>query len=691
MKLFKKGILIPFAIFISFVFSLSVSAKDTNHLNNHIATKNKIILFIWDGLRPDSITKKITPNLYRIMHKGVIFTDNHSSYPTFTMMNASSFATGDFAGKTGFYGNALWDPRAHGSNAANKPVDFQQPVFTEDYKILQDLDQPQKNDPLIFVKTLFEAAHQAHITTATIGKSGPAFFQDHDQKMKAHGIVLDEKHVYPLAFAKQLQQEKYPIPLLSPYAYPKGQLTLPPNASNPTAFSKIITLKRTASFKTKNNSFISYPEHVTSDPSATVVSPYAKSNQYLMNTYLNKILPKEHPQLSVVWLRNPDTTEHKYGVGSPSYYTALAAQDQLLGQLIDKLKQLNQLNSTDLIIASDHGHSNVSGSLSQFPLRNIHNGRVTTIKPDGYSVSGYFRPADLLTHAGFQAYDGKGCQYNPTLSGIKRNGEFVYRVKEDKTGQVCGKNYSTTQRFYTTPSYKVPNPLPKNAVVVDPNGGSTYLYVPSHNPHLIKHLVRFLQSREEFDAVFVDDRYGSLPGTLPLSLIDVKNPEKRNPDIIVSTTYDTSGVITNMRGIEYSSSGNNRGMHGSFSPIDVHNTLIAIGPDFKSYYKDSLPTGNVDVAPTIAYLLQINLPNTNGRPLLEALKNGLSEKNYHVLKVSYEPNRPAINLTMQLATNPDGKDIDKSADKYTILLRTKWLMLNNKKYIYFDSAKALRY
>ena len=33
----------------------------------------------------------------------------------------------------------------------------------------------------------------------------------------------------------------------------------------------------------------------------------------------------------------------------------------------------------------------------------------------------------------------------------------------------------------------------------------------------------------------------------------------------------------------------------SFSPIDVHNTLVAEGPDFKAGFTDTLPTGNVDV------------------------------------------------------------------------------------------------
>ena len=56
--------------------------------------QRKIIIFVWDGLRPDSVNPADTPNLHALREAGVEFTDNHSTYPTFTMMNAASFATG---------------------------------------------------------------------------------------------------------------------------------------------------------------------------------------------------------------------------------------------------------------------------------------------------------------------------------------------------------------------------------------------------------------------------------------------------------------------------------------------------------------------------------------------------------------------------------------------------------------------
>ncbi|OGO90639.1 MAG: hypothetical protein A3F10_06855 [Coxiella sp. RIFCSPHIGHO2_12_FULL_42_15] len=647
-----------------------------------------MVLFVWDGLRPDSISKKNTPHLYELKTQGTWFSDNHSSYPTFTMMNAASFATGDLAGKTGFYGNTLWNPRTSGIDAQGNTVNFNAPVFTEDYRILLDLNQPEKNDPLFEVSTLFSIAQAAHLKTATIGKTGAAFIQDYRQKSGMKGINMDERHVYPLEFAQILQKENYPLPILSPIAYKKGELVLTADNGDPTAFGKIATLKAISGNALGLKDDFMYPDNVTSDPTATTVSPYSRANQYLMKTYLNKILPMEHPNLSVIWLRNPDTTEHNYGVGSPSYYTALHDQDELLGQLLQKLKANHSLSQTDIIIASDHSHSNVSGPLSQFPLRYIHNGTVSVLDVNGFSVSGDFRPADLLTRAGFHAYDGLGCQYDPVLSGIKENGELIYPPLFDKEGTVCNEHRG---RLYTTPSYKVPHPLPSDAIIVAANGGSTYFYVPSHQRDLIKKLTRYLQSRQEFGAVFVDDRYTQLPGTLPMSLIHIQNKSRRNPDIIAGSSYDNNGTITAITGIEFSTGGINRGMHGSFSRTDVHNTLLAIGPDFKTQFIDPLPSGNIDVAPTIAYLLNLKLPNTDGRPLLEALKNGKSVDDFTVLKLHTKPKEPAMGLQYQLATNPNGKDIDKSKTKYTIDLYSKLLLIDGKTYPYFDAAKEKRY
>ena len=48
---------------------------------------------------------------------------------------------------------------------------------------------------------------------------------------------------------------------------------------------------------------------------------------------------------------------------------------------------------------------------------------------------------------------------------------------------------------------------------------------------------------------------------------------------------------------------------------------MAAGPDFRQGWRDELPSGNVDVAPTIAHLLGMqDLPKMDGRVLEESLR-----------------------------------------------------------------------
>jgi arylsulfatase A-like enzyme len=54
----------------------------------------------------------------------------------------------------------------------------------------------------------------------------------------------------------------------------------------------------------------------------------------------------------------------------------------------------------------------------------------------------------------------------------------------------------------------------------------------------------------------------------------------------------------------------------------MHNTLVGHGPDFKKGFVNYTPSGNVDVAPTILWLLGLNPPShMDGRVLHEALVN----------------------------------------------------------------------
>jgi hypothetical protein len=117
--------------------------------------------------------------------------------------------------------------------------------------------------------------------------------------------------------------------------------------------------------------------------------------------------------------------------------------------------------------------------------------------------------------------------------------------------------------------------------------------------------------------------------------------------------------------------------------------MMAHGPSFKSGLNDPLPTGNVDIAPTVARILAFNMPGIQGRVLEEALKGGPRVTEYTVLSKPYRSTKKT-GLKVKLATDLDGRTIDPKLTTYSIELRTKILTRGGTSYIYFDQARAIR-
>src|SRR5262245_50674923 len=101
------------------------------------SAKRRVIVFVWDGLRADDLTPEITPNYFALARTAVVFADHHAVYPTFTMMNSASIATGTYPGAHGFYGNVVYAPNARGKNAKGVAIDFAAPAFIEDFGVVE--------------------------------------------------------------------------------------------------------------------------------------------------------------------------------------------------------------------------------------------------------------------------------------------------------------------------------------------------------------------------------------------------------------------------------------------------------------------------------------------------------------------------------------------------------------------------
>src|SRR5258706_10559893 len=190
----------------------------------------RFIVFVWDGLRADDVPPENMPNYFDLARSGVVFADHHAVYPTFTMMNSASIATGTYPGAHGFYGNVVYAPRARGKNAKGVDIDFSAPAFIEDFGVVEAVRESYQGN-LTLVSTMLQAAQAKGLTTAAIGKFGAAFIQDY----KRGGIILDEDAAMPISLAKELQKAGFALPRNTINAYHAGALALANDNSDPTA------------------------------------------------------------------------------------------------------------------------------------------------------------------------------------------------------------------------------------------------------------------------------------------------------------------------------------------------------------------------------------------------------------------------------------------------------------------------
>ncbi len=269
-----------------------------------------------------------------------------------------------------------------------------------------------------------------------------------------------------------------------------------------------------------------------------------KLDQWTLGALTNALWKDNLPDYSLLWMAEPDFSQHRAGPGSAAALKAIKGDDDNLGKLIEALRAKNMYDSTDIIIVSDHGFSTV------------------------------------LTN----------CDVAKTL---EMNGIPAYR-RAPRDGQKPGD------------------------VMVVGNAGSVFCYVNGHDAKRIEQVVHCLQAQEYAGVIF-----SSVPVEGAFSLADGHVDTTHHPDVIMAMRWTPDISKTGAPVMIYSDGTSytpGHGTHGTLSMTDMHNICFASGPDFAKGMKDSLPSGNIDVAPTILWLLGVQpKEKMTGRVLSEAL------------------------------------------------------------------------
>jgi arylsulfatase A-like enzyme len=291
------------------------------------------------------------------------------------------------------------------------------------------------------------------------------------------------------------------------------------------------------------------------------------------------------PFALLFWSRDPDMSqhntrdsigEHAPGINGPSGKAGTRDADTVLGELRQALKDQGLDKTTDIFVTADHGFLTID-----------HGSATSPSARDGQLASGF-----LLADLGMALH--------------------LPKINNAALGA----------------SAQAPD------VIVAANGGSDLIYLPRDDAkQTAGRIVEFLATQDYVSGIFVNDRFGNVPGTLPMSALNLIGSAKTPvPDIYVNfRTF--AGQCPDVRlceiGVHDTGLLIGQGSHGSLSRGETRNFMAAVGPSFKAGYADPAPISNADIAPTLAQAAGITLApkgKLTGRVIREALKGGGAAK-----------------------------------------------------------------
>jgi predicted AlkP superfamily pyrophosphatase or phosphodiesterase len=293
---------------------------------------------------------------------------------------------------------------------------------------------------------------------------------------------------------------------------------------------------------------------------------FVESVSWTQRVLREYVLPDLKPDVIVNWVTEPDHIQHGLGAGSPEARVSIRNNDREIGLLLDRLRELGLADKTNIIVVSDHGF-------------------------------------------------GHG------IFGVNVMGELI------RAGLKAGPD--------------------SDDVVIASSGQTMMLHVRDRGPERIAAIVRFLQRQPWSGVLFTAGKPGTTgvpvegrePGTFALELVHLAHAE-RGPDIVFTFPWSSAKNPFGVPGTDYTQATpfsaatgpltGTAGNHGSMSPWNVRNTFIAWGPDFKRGVTVRTPASNVDLAPTLLALMNldkdVDVSRFDGRVLSEAFADGPDEE-----------------------------------------------------------------
>ena len=260
--------------------------------------RTRVLILVFDGLRPDMVTEETMPVLRRFADEGVWYPNARAVFPSETRVNQASLVTGCMPQRHGIVGNKFLEPKLWPDRLVN----------SGDEEHLFAAHQALGGD-LLDVPSLGERLADAGYSLAVVGSGTPGGTR-----------ILHHR-------AEELRHFR-----LSLYR---------PDRSTPSAMiSQVI------------DRFGPIPEQKL---------PAVERLRYATDVYLDFIARQLDPDVAILWSFEPDYSYHYSGLGTPANLAALRCADSQLERILRWRDVSPQGDTLQIITLSDHGHLATSG------------------------------------------------------------------------------------------------------------------------------------------------------------------------------------------------------------------------------------------------------------------------------------------------------------------------------------------
>jgi arylsulfatase A-like enzyme len=262
-----------------------------------------VVVIVWDGMRPDFISKEHTPTLYQLAQDGVMFQNHHAVYPSSTEVNGTAIATGAYPQNSGIVANKEYRPG----------IDELKPFDTQGYETIRKGDKISDGHYLMR-STTAEILQAAGLKTAIAGTKAVAQLLDRRQRPDDYreGVILFEGRVLPSSLQTSLNDSLGKFP---------------------------------AAEDTKS------------------LLPNEKRDEWTTRALIGPLWSNGVPAFSLLWLSEPDYSQHPSAPGSTKSLAAIESSDRKLAEVLAELERRKLRDQTDVFVVSDHGFSTVERSV----------------------------------------------------------------------------------------------------------------------------------------------------------------------------------------------------------------------------------------------------------------------------------------------------------------------------------------